>query len=79
MRALGGQGRALGHAKAVLLVGYHQGKVFELDVFRQQRVRPHAELALPAGEGGEHLALFPGRHGPGELAHLYAEWREEAR
>ena len=66
---LGGQGRALGHPEAVLLVGDGQGQVGKHHPLAQQGVGADHQIHLPRRQGG--VELLPGLplHRAGEQAH----------
>ena len=67
--AFGGQGGALGHAEAVLLVGYHEAKIVKFHILRDKGVGPHHQVNVSLGDGlAESLFLCRGK-GTGEQSH----------
>ena len=67
--ALGGQGGALGHAEAVLLVGYREPQVMKLHILGDEGVGAHHQVHLPLGNGLAKPLFLGRRERAGEQAH----------
>ena len=68
---LGRQGRTLGHAEAVLLVGDDQPQLVKFHALAQQGVGAHHQVHLARRQGRLCLPLFGGLHAAGEQPHLH--------
>ena len=75
--ALGGEGRPLVHAEAVLLVGDHQAQAGKVHRVGQQGVGAHDEVGLPPLQSAPAGPLLGGGHGPGEEVHRHAQGGEQ--
>ena len=74
---LGGQGRPLVHAEAVLLVGNHQPQLPEHRGLGQQGVGAHRHRRRAVGQLFPGLPLLPLGHGAGEQYRFHAQRRKQ--